>query len=160
MRKRLFLIPILLFICSCSGTIVQKTFTPAENKTIKDLLTIIAAENEKIPKTLSAQVDIEGMRSDKKYKSIGKILIDVKNDKMNITFFDFIFKSPLTMFIKNANALSLYYPAEKKLILSTTERINFKSLSGIPLDMKDLLDISVGKNSSHRQIQGQANPLF
>ena len=135
----------LLFICSCSGAIVQKTFTPAENKTIKELLTILSSENEKIPETLSAQVDIEGMRSDKKYKSIGKILFDTKNDQMNITFFDFIFKSPLTMFIKNANSLSLYYPAEKKLILSTTERINFKSISGIPLDMKDLIEISVGK---------------
>jgi hypothetical protein len=139
-----FLLIPLLALC-CSSALVPKQFTAIEDQTIQQFLAAIADVNSKAPQTLSAYIEIEGVKDNKQYKSAGEIAFDVTTDQMNIFFFDFIFKSPLTMLLKNGDALSIYYPAEKKLILSSMEKAGISSFIGLPIDLPVLIDLAQGK---------------
>ncbi len=160
-------IVILLFLpfltLACAGGAIQKPLTPGEKKTVADLMTAVAEINRRTPETLSASMEITGAKSGKKYKSAGEISFDAKAGRLNLVLFDFIFKAPYTMLFKTGDSLSLYYPLEKKLILTTTQKIEPGFVAGLSVDIKTLVDLTSGKiplipDYRARQMADSGNP--
>lgn len=134
-----------IVLLSCSGRQVKPTFTVSEKNTISQSLKDVEAANSRAPETLTSQITIIGTLNNKKYSAAGSIAFDKKADILNIVLHDFVFKSPITTFIKSKDDVSIYSPIDNQLILTSMKAIKPKMILDINLESNALISLIQGQ---------------
>ncbi len=145
----LIVMAVLISFCS-SGNVKGSAEKPPDVKTtypehIELMLKRISSFNNRSPGSISSSFEIVGKIKNKKFKSIGNIHYDRREGKLNATFLDYIFKSPVTMIFKENSSLWFYFPAEKKMILDNVNTIDLHNYLELNIDFNILFSLFSGE---------------
>jgi hypothetical protein len=143
--KRKFLILLtaifVMFLNSCAGRAVKgsqigerENVTSVMTDEIRRMIGIVDRINSHTPASFTSSIEIIGNVREKKFKSIGSVQYDKKAGRFNITFLDYIFKSPVTRIFQNGERISIYFPADKKLVLDNSKTIDIRNYMDLNLD--------------------------
>lgn len=153
-RIYVLIISLLLpFACSKKNvrSDLRKTILPWKEKNLsyqedsKVLLNKLLDFNKNFLTSLSADFILEASYEKKKIKSMGQIVYQGENKRMNITFIDIIFKSPMTYIFQDNDILKLYFPVDRKLFIDNIKTIKLKYYTDFNLDFQIIYDIITGK---------------
>ena len=119
----------------CSKNVrAEKPESDVKTEEKAPLLDRILEINRNAPSSFRASFVIEGtIKKNKKFKSLGKAEFLNSPLAMQVSFIDFIFRSPLTVLAQDGNVLKFYFPAEKKLYLDRADGI----------DMREYVEIAI-----------------
>ncbi len=123
----------------------EKRVTASDVERSRRLLAIVQDINKKAVDSYSAQFTVEGVFGKSKFNSIGEALYNRNPRMARLTFFDIVFKSPLTILVQDGTALKFYFPAEKTLYLDSIETINLKNYAAIDIDFALLYPFASGQ---------------
>jgi hypothetical protein len=139
------LICVLVLGCASGNAEKEKDYVSSSDKKVKYLLKKVLDINNNSPSSFSAKFVIEGrMSNNKSFKSLGDAVFSKKPLKMKVTFYDFVFKSPLTVMLQDEKILKFYFPVDKKLLLDNEDSIIMKNYTNIELDFKFLNRLTMG----------------
>ncbi|HSV98014.1 MAG TPA: hypothetical protein VLM75_13925 [Spirochaetota bacterium] len=130
--------------CASAPAEQQKRVTVSDTERSSRLLGIVQEINKKAPDSYSAQFTVEGVFGKSKFNSIGEALYNRNPRMARYTFFDIVFKSPLTILVQDGATLKFYFPAEKTLYLDSMETINLKNYAAIDIDFGLIYPFAAG----------------
>ncbi len=135
------------FMASCASTPPEqdKRVSASDIERSRRLLGIVQEINAKAIDSYSAQFTVEGIFGKNKFNSIGEALYNRNPRMARYTFFDIVFKSPLTILVQDGNSLKLYFPAEKTLYLDSVETINLKNYAAVDIDFALIYPFASGR---------------
>jgi hypothetical protein len=150
MRANLFvliaLLSTIIYIgCATDNVKTEKNFIASNEERVNAQLKKILEINNNSPNSFTAQFTIDGqMSNNKNFKSMGNAVFNKKPKKIKITFFDFVFKSPLTIMVQDEKIIKFYFPMDKKLFLDNEDRISLRNYTNIDLNFKFLSGLIMG----------------
>lgn len=154
MKKTLFAIltaVFLLSVHSCAGRSLKEGENSGRSNVqavitddIRRMIGILERINSNTPSSFTCSIEVIGNIGKKKFKSLGNVKFDRKTGRFNITFLDYIFKSPLTDLFQDGDRISIYFPADKKLVLDDRKTIDIRNYINLNLDYYLLYDLFRG----------------
>jgi hypothetical protein len=115
----------------------------AESIQAKKFLSSVNGINASSPDTLSSSFTADGNAGEKKFRVEGKVAFD-KKGYYKVTIFDYVFKSPVIEAYRELDRLYFYYPAEKRLLIDSAEKIDLSMYAGFKTDYKLLYTLLTG----------------
>ncbi len=145
-----FALPVLMYLflfSGCTKNIIKKEtdLLNLNNERISFLLKKIEDINNNSPKSFSLDLNTQGILNRKKFKSTGKAIFNKEPREMKITFYDVIFRSPLTIIVQDIDVIKFYFPIEKTLYMDNVKTVNLKRYSNINLDYNLVASLAIGK---------------
>jgi hypothetical protein len=140
----------MLFLNSCAGRAVKGSQNGEEDvafvmtEDIRRMIGIVEKINAHTPVSFSSSIEIIGSIREKKFKSVGSVYYDKKAGRFHITFLDYIFKSPVTRIFQDGDRISIYFPADKKLVLDNRKTIDIRNYMDLNLDYYLVYDLFRG----------------
>ncbi len=113
--------------------------------TAVSILNRIEDINKNSPKYFSLDLFCMGTMNNKKFKSTGKVKFNREPAIMKITFYDAIFRSPLTIIVQDGELVKFYFPIDKTMFIDSIDTIKLERYSNIDLDYKLVSDLAVGR---------------
>jgi len=143
------IITVFVFFSGCATRVVHEgtvpqNYRPSGAKAVQDMIGTVGAINRNSPSSYAADFYVEGASAKSRFKSVGVARFDRDRGLLQITFVDYIFRSPIALFFLDGNSISVFYPIEKKLFLDNTSRFNTADYTGINIDFNILLDLAKG----------------
>ncbi len=142
---------LVLFMNSCAGRSVKgsqagsdENITPAMRDEIRRMTGIVERINSQAPSSFASSIEIIGNIREKKFKSVGSVNYNKKTGRFHITFLDYIFKSPVTRIFQDGDRISIYFPADKKLVLDNRKTINIRNYMDLNMDYYLVYDLFRG----------------
>lgn len=148
--KAASLFPLLLvcaFLPACTGTPVQQDRRVSSSDTERScrLLSLVHEINNRAVDSYSARFTVEGTFGKSKFNSVGEAWFNRNPRMARYSFFDIIFKSPLTVMVQDGNTLKLYFPAEKTLYVDRIDSINLRNYAAIDIDFALVYPFAAGQ---------------
>lgn len=129
----------------CSGEGIKEETGLYKSGSTASLLEDIHSRNINSPGTFSSRFDIEGIHKGKKFRSTGDILFNKEPRKVKVTFYDAIFKSPITVIAQDDKVIKLYFPIDKTVYIDNVKSIDLNNYSNIDIDYRLVADITAGQ---------------
>lgn len=120
------------------GTLENK-----EQSSVDKFIEKINSHNKKI-RSYYGGIFARGLLKNKKFKAQGRVWSDTALDKLKLRFEDLIFRSPISVFLMEGNRITLYYPPQKKKIITKREDFQPAYDAGLPLPSDLLLPMLRG----------------
>jgi hypothetical protein len=134
--------------CGTTGARVEDTaagqYHPAGSDAVRGMVEGVSALVKKSPATYNVDFNVDGSAGAGKFKLLGTAQFSRKDRLMHVTFMDFIFKSPVTMFFQEGDAIRVYYPVEKKIFVDDARTFDLANYGGASLEYGLLYDIATG----------------
>ncbi|HNV48730.1 MAG TPA: hypothetical protein PLE73_06320 [Spirochaetota bacterium] len=113
---------------------------------VKALVQRVRDLNAGAPDRFVASFTVEGtMHNRKNFKSLGSAMFLRDPLRMKVIFTDLIFKSPISMLVRNGDELRFYFPAERKLVIDSAAKIDLNRYIEIDVDFLFLSQIASGR---------------
>lgn len=142
---------LMLFLNSCVGKAVKgsqsgevENITSVMTDEIQRMIGIVDEINSHTPSSFVTSIEIIGNVREKKFKSVGSVNYNKKTGRFNITFLDYIFKSPITKIFQDGDRVSIYFPADKKLVLDNRSTLDIRNYIDLNLDYYLIYDLFRG----------------
>ncbi|MGV7927860.1 MAG: hypothetical protein AB2L13_02965 [Spirochaetota bacterium] len=135
----------LITACASAPAGQDKRVSASDTERSRRLLSIVQEMNRKAIDSYSAQFTVEGVFGKNKFNSIGEALYNRNPRMARYTFYDIVFKSPLTIMVQDGTALKFYFPAEKTLYLDNAETIKLKNYAAIEIDFDLIYPFTAGQ---------------
>jgi hypothetical protein len=131
-------------VAARDGTVLQN-YRPSGTEAVREMIGALAEINRTSPASYAADFYVEGASAKSRFKSAGTARFDRDRGLLQITFVDYIFRSPIALFFLDGKSISVFYPIEKKLILDDVKNFNTANYTGIGIDFDILLALAEGK---------------
>lgn len=137
----------LLILSECKGASVKDNaiLNSTGNETALSLLKDIEEINKKSPDSFTLDIDIDGRINNKNFKATGSAIFNKDPVKLKITFFDAIFRSPLTVIVQDEEIIKFFFPVEKTLYIDNINKIKLKNYAGINMDYCHIFPLATGR---------------
>ena len=158
-----YVVPIMVLVvfittyCTKSNVKETKEYITSKNEKALSMIKSIEVINSNSASSFKMEFIVEGkFKGKKNFKSLGKAFFTKEPRRMMIIFYDYVFKSPLTIMAQDGDNIKFYFPVEKKLYLDKATKINFKSYTDLDLDYFFVSTLTMGmipiiKNYSIKQ---------
>ncbi len=135
------------FLPACTGAPVkqEKRVTASDTDRSRRLLTLVHEINGRAVDSYSARFTVEGAFGKRKFNSVGEAWFNRNPRMARFTFFDIIFKSPLTVMVQDGDTLKFYFPAEKTLYVDRSDSINLRNYAAIDIDFALVYPFAAGQ---------------
>lgn len=132
---------------ACAGAPVQqeKRVSASDTERSRRLLARVQEINSRAVDSYSAQFRVEGAYGKSKFNSVGEAWFNRNPRMARFTFFDIIFKSPLTVMVQDGATLKFYFPAEKTLYVDRSDSINLRNYASIDIDFALVYPFAAGQ---------------
>lgn len=111
---------------------------------IRDMLGAISEINRNSPDFCTADFSISGSRAEQRYRLLGRLQFDKRQELLYVAFIDFIFRSPLTTLFREGDTIRIYYPADRKMYVDSVKKIDLANYGGIAVDFNLLSGLIAG----------------
>ena len=134
--------------CAGTGVRIEEAaagqYHPADGAAVRAMLDDVTGLVKKSPATYSADFNVDGSTGARKYRLLGSAQFNRNGRLMHVAFKDFIFKSTVTMFFQEGDAIRVYYPVEKKMFVDDARTFDLVNYGGTSLAYGMIYDIATG----------------
>ena len=136
-------------ICGCAKKTLyddstKRPYEPSDEKTLESMVNGIAAINKNSPGSYSVEFTVDGVSDRKKFKLQGNAQFNRKQRMMHAAFLDYIFNTPVTVFLLEGEAVRILFPIEKKMYVDDARTINLANYGGFSINFDILYDLATG----------------
>ncbi len=141
----LLLATVVLSACSSGAGRLEKHVIASDAGRSRLLLARIQEINGRAVDSYSARFTVEGAFGKNKFNSVGEARFNRNPRMARFSFFDIIFKSPLTVMVQDGAALKLYFPAEKTLYVDNADSMKLRNYAAIDIDFALVHPLTAGQ---------------
>ncbi|MBN2080014.1 MAG: hypothetical protein JW838_13690 [Spirochaetes bacterium] len=123
---------------------VLANYHPSQKETLRGMLDTVKGFDSKAPLSIEADFIIDGAQRAKRFRMTGTLHYDRSARAMYVTFFDYIFRTSVLVFLADGNELRLYYPVDKKLFIESMKGIDLGDYGGPAMSMDIILALASG----------------
>ncbi len=136
----------IIICCGSSETLKRESnYREADDQNTAYFLSLIEKCGDNSPRTIKANIDIDGHAGGKSFKASGNIRFNNNPKRVRIIFHDAVFKSPITEIIQDRDIIKVFFPFDKILYIDNARTIDLRSYLNFDLDFNLISDLAYGK---------------